>query len=259
MHFIRKIGGLILHFKMLDRKYSFALIGFFLAFSAFPQIANAAFLDFSPKTVNSSTGKTFDVIVKIDAGVDQILSTDARIIFDPKLLTVTEVLDGDYFSIAKKDCNSQPGKCYIAGIVETPGDFKTGKGDLATITFKALASGTGTISYVCNPGETARDSNIAKNVLNVTDIIECPKNGKVDIIVGGAASGVTPGGERGSDSPGFPDSSGSGSSTTTRGGTSSTSSPSALPRSGSIDTIMQIALPAGTLLFFIGLGLKLFL
>lgn len=201
----------------------------------------AAFLDFDPKTVKPKVGGAFDIKLKINAEEDEILSTDARLIFDPKLLTVTAITDGDYFSIAKKDF-SQPGKVYIAGIVETPGDFETGEGVLATITFKAVSSGVGTITVVCNPGETAKDSNIAKNVLNVTDVIDCPKNGKVDIVIGGGT--------------------GSGSSGSATGGSSSSSSksstPSALPKSGTVDDIMHVAIP-GTILLFFGLALKFLL
>lgn len=226
------------------RKNKKIILGaFFIYVTLFvlPNGARAAILDFDPKTVTGKVGSTFTVNLKIDAKTDEVLSTDARITYDPKLLSVDSITDGTYFDIPKKDA-VVPGKIYIAGIIKNPGDSKTGSGVLATITFKSLTDGTGTIGIVCNPGETAADSNIAKNELNVTDIIECTKNGSVQVTVGTGGSGS--GGSGGSGGAGSGSSGGSGGST--------------LPRSGVIDDVLQFAVP-GTMLLMFGVGLKLLL
>lgn len=204
--------------------------------------ARAAFLDFDPKSVSTKVGTTFDVKLKIDAGTDEILSTDARVIYDPKILSVEDIKDGSYFSIPKKDCTTTPGKCYIAGIIETPGDSQTGSGVLVTLTFKGIANGSDTLSIICTPGETAKDSNIAKNELNVSDIIECTKNGKVAVTVGNGvatpSATITP--------------SGGGAGNPPAGG------PSTLPRSGVVDDVLKVAVP-GAILFIFGIAVKLLL
>lgn len=223
------------------RKIVIGAFFLYVALFVLPNGARAAILDFDPKTVTGKVGTTFDVKVLIDAKAEEILSTDARITYDPKLLSVVEIKEGTYFDIPKKDA-SIPGKIYIAGIIQNPGDSKTGSGTIATITFKSLADGTGTISIVCNPGETAADSNIAKNELNVTDIIECSKNGSVQVTVGSGGSG----------------SGGSGSGGSGGSGSSGGSGGSTLPRSGVIDDVLQYAVP-GTMLLMFGVGLKLLL
>lgn len=224
---------------------SFIFVGIVVAL---PHKAHAAFLEFDPAEQKPKVGDTITAKVNIDAERDQVLSSDVRITYDAKLLQVTAIDNGSYFSIAKKDF-SKPGQIYIAGIIDTPGDFKTGKGTIATITFKVLAAGTGVLDFVCEDGETATDSNIAKNVLDVPDIIACEKNGPADIIISGTStSTITP----------SPTTRSSGSSGSSGGTTTKTSSPSALPKSGVVDDLMKAAVP-GMILFIIGISLRMLL
>lgn len=161
--------------------------------------STAATLQFSPKSQAVSLGQTFAVNVDVDAGINRILSTDAQIQFDPNQLDVVDIRDGNYFEVAKKayknlDTSSsspssalqfidKPGEIYIAGILSDPNlPPKTGRGTLATVVFRPRLAGSSTLNFVCVPGETANDSNIANQ--NAADIINCLLNGKAEINVG---------------------------------------------------------------------------
>src|SRR3989344_2687178 len=215
--------------KKMKKKIVLQMVISLVVILLYPKLVAAGFLEFSKPVVD----------VNIDAESDQVLSTDIRIIYDPKLLQVVDVKEGNYFpSVPKKDF-SQSGKIYIAALVENPGDYQSGVGTVATITFKALANGIGTLTYVCEDRQTAQDSNIAKNDLNATDVIACSQNGDSDIKIGSGSTGTGSGT--------------SGSSSTTR-----TSSPSSLPKSGIVDDFFKVAIP-GIFLLAIGVGIRLLL
>jgi len=221
-------------------------------FLCLPKASYAAFLEFDPTELRPKVGDTVNAKVNIDAEKDQVLSSDVRITYDPRLLQVVSISDGTYFSIAKKDF-SKPGVIYIAGIIDTPGDFKVGKGTIATVSFKALAAGTGVLDFVCEDNVTATDSNIAKNVLDVPDIIACEKNGPADVIISGSTTTATAPTPTAATSGG-----GSGSGTSGSGGTSNQPAPSTLPRSGVLDDVAKAAIP-GAILFLIGISLRMLL
>ena len=211
----------------------------FLAFFMLPTTVGAATLQLDPTSVKCTVSGTCTVDVVLDAGSDQILATDARLTYDSSVVDVTAIADGTYLTIGKKDF-ATAGEIYIAGIVDDPAQYKTGSGTLATITFTGKKDGTTTLSFVCKPGETATDSNIAKNDLNATDIIQCSDNGSSTISVG----------------------KGTGTTTTTTSTTSTTSSstttPTTLPRSGILDELLKFAVP-GSIMLILGIGLKFLL
>jgi hypothetical protein len=60
------------------------------------------------------------------------------------------VAAGDYFTTVTNNIAS--GKIFIAGYVGSSTPYKTGSGTLASITFKALKSGTGTLTFDCQSG-----------------------------------------------------------------------------------------------------------
>lgn len=220
----------------------YSLLTIVFAFFIFVNGVDAATLEFDPTSESAAVDEEFILDVMIDAGSDQVLASDARIIYDEQLLSVVEIADGEYFTVAKKDF-STPGTIYIAAIVQNPAEAKTGSGVIASITFKGLQNGTGTVSFVCTPGETARDSNIAKDDIDATDIIECSANVDADVVIGdgtgGGGTAVTPTG-------------------TTSGTGSSTTTPSTLPKSGMLEDLLAIAIP-GFALVFLGMGMKILL
>jgi hypothetical protein len=207
-----------------------------LIFGLSPQIthaANAASLQFSPDSLNISSGQTGDLKVNIDATGEQVRATDIYVLYDSTLLDVSSVSSGTFFPNVQNN-TSTPGKLFIGAGDPSPGSYKTNTGTIATITFKAKGDGTSNVVFDCVTGETS-ESNIYKNDLNSTDIIDCTKNNKATITSGASA--------------------GSGSTNPTAVPTTPSSEPSVLPQTGALDSINQLALP-GAMLLIIGSIIK---
>ncbi|MBI1863008.1 hypothetical protein HYS00_02730 [Candidatus Microgenomates bacterium] len=231
--------------------------------------AHAASLKFDKTTNSVTNGSTFDVQVVIDPGSEQVTSTDAWILYDKNVFTVVAVKDGTYFPIVINDTNTA-GKIYIAGLVNDPTEFKSGVGTVATITLKANANGSSNLAYECNLNQT-ETSKIIKNDINSTNIIDCGSNGQQAITVGSSGGGgggttTTP-----TSVPGVPTATSAPTMTPTITLTPSptqilpsptiasiSATPSALPQSGVIENLVNIALP-GILLVTIGGVLKVLL
>lgn len=207
----------------------------------------AAILKFDKTEFSVNTGDTFNAAVVVDPGTENILGSDAYILYDATLLEAVSVSNGTYFDSVVNSLTTA-GKAYIAGLVDDPGTSKTGVGTIATVTFKALKSGTGTLSYDCRPGASDA-SKIVKNDIDATNIIDCAGNGTASVTVAGAGS----------------TDSGTGTSTPTpttaggsSGGTGDTTTPSVLPKTGTFDNILKYSLP-GLMLVLLGGVIKLFL
>lgn len=194
---------------------------FFLCGLVFGQV-NAATLKFDKTTVTVNANETFQIAVVVDSGTEQISSTDAYVLYDATLLEAQSVAAGSFFPTVTNNITS--GKVYVAAFVDDPATFKTGSGTIATITFKALKNGSGTLSFDCPTG-----SKIVKNDLNATNIIACSQNGTSSVGVGGVAAGATT----------YP-------------------TPSVLPQTGIFDNITKAAVP-GMILIMLGGMLRLVL
>lgn len=196
------------------------------------QLSFAATLQFDPTTINTQAEQTFEVKVNVDAGSDEITSVDVYIIYDKNVVEVQSVNDGTFFNTVSKD-TSQPGRSYLAGMVDDPASSKTGSGTLATFVFKAKTNGSTTLTFDCTSGLTT-DSNITKNDLNATDIIQCDGNGRSVITVGTGSS--------------------------SNGTTQPTSTPtsSQLPKTGIFDNVLKYSIP-GAILLLIGAAAKMML
>ena len=210
-------------------------IGLLLTAAVFGQ-TQAAFLNFDKNTVSVGVGDAIDIQVMIDAGSEQISSTDAYVVYDPGLIEAQTIAPGTFFPTVVNNITS--GRLYIAGLVDDAANSKTGSGSVATITFKALTQGTGTLTYDCQPG-VYNSSKIILNDLNATNIIDCGQNGTSAITIAAAGSGT-----------GTPYTGGS--------NYGSTSSTSALPKTGVINNISKVAFP-GMILLFLGGALRLIL
>ncbi|OGK23270.1 hypothetical protein A3F58_00555 [Candidatus Roizmanbacteria bacterium RIFCSPHIGHO2_12_FULL_37_9b] len=208
------------------------LTTYFLSASVFGQ-AHGAFFNFDNASFSANTGETFDAQVIVDAGSDQITSTDAYIVYDVSLLEAQIVTPGSFFPTVINNITS--GKVYIAGLVDDPATYQTGSGTVATITFKALAQGSGTLSFDCQP-DVYNSSKIIKNDINATNVIVCSENGTASVAVGGGGTGltVTPSNFRG------------------------TITPSALPRAGVLENVNRVVVP-GMILLLIGGALRIIL
>lgn len=207
----------------------------FIPFFLFANSVEAAFLKFDQTAATVSNGATYQAQVVLDAGTDQVTSTDVWVIYDSTLLEAQTVTAGTFFPTVTN--NISPGKVYIAGLIVDPGTYKTGTGTVATITFRALKNGTGTLTYDCRT-EVSNSSKIIKNDVNATNIIVCSQNGTQTVTVG-ASSGVP-------------------TSTPAVLGSAPTAVPTALPQSGVMDNFNKLIGP-GLVLFLFGVILRLVL
>lgn len=204
------------------------IIFLFIILPSFGKIF-AATLQFDPATVTTTSGQTFDLNINVNVGSDQVTSVDAFILYNSSLFEVSSISDGTFFPTVSKD-SSQAGKVYVAAMVSDPATSKTGSGTIATVKFKAKADGTADIIFDCTQGSTT-DSNVTKNDLNATDLIQCASNGKAAVTVG--TGGVAP--------------------TNVPASTNST-----LPQSGIFDNVIKYSVPGAILLLIGGLAKLMF-
>lgn len=170
-----------LHFPLF---YLFIFIFAYL-FICFP--VQAASLKFDRGTATAAVGDTFTLDATIDAGSDQVTSTDMWILYDPVLIEAQSASPGAFFPAVTNNITS--GKIYIAGLITDPGTYKTGTGTVAKITFKALKNGTATIAYDCRV-DASNSSKVIKNAVDPVNVINCAQNGTSIITIG--AGGINP-------------------------------------------------------------------
>jgi len=214
-------------------------IGFilFLTLPSFlyANLVEAAYLKFDQATATVANGALYQAQVILDAGTDQVTSTDIWVIYDATLLEAQLVTSGTFFPTVTNNITS--GKIYIAGLIVDPGTYKTGSGTVATISFKALKNGTGTLTFDCRT-DVSNSSKIIKNDVNATNIITCSQNGTQTVTVGASTTVPT--------------------STPAVLGAVPTAVPTALPQSGIMDHFNNIMGP-GLILFLFGVVLRLIL
>ena len=150
---------------------------------------NAGFLKFDQSSYDLAVGDTFDVQIIVNPGSDQVTSVDSYVTYDSQIINATSVTEGSYFPTVLNDLTS--GKVYVAGLVDSPSDFKSGTGTVATISFEALKEGTTELVFDCN-GQATVTSKVIKNDINSTNVIECSQNGTATVTIGvGGATDTT--------------------------------------------------------------------
>jgi len=207
---------------------SICLFVFFFTCLFLVEGAQAASVRFDTATVSVSVGSTFTINAVVDAGSDQITSTDMWILYDSSLLEAESASAAAFFPAVTS--NITAGKIYIAGLVTNIGTYETGSGNVATITFKGLHNGTATISYDCR-ADVSNSTKVIKNAVDPTNIIICGQNGTSIVTIGTGAS-LTP--------TAIP--------TTVYG---SQAVPTALPQTGIMDVIPKLFIVGG---FFVIVG-----
>jgi len=219
------------HFVFL---FSFLFVFVFISLISSP--LQAASLKFDRGTVSAAAGDTFTLDATIDAGSDQVTSTDMWILYDPALLEAQSASPGAYFPAVTN--NISGGKVYIAGLITDPGTYKTGTGTVAKITFKALKNGTATITYDCR-ADASNSSKVIKNAVDPVNVINCAQNGTSIVTIG--TGGTNP--------------------TTAPQPTSlyqQQVQPTALPQSGIMDEMPKL-MTIGGILVMIGVAMRLIL
>lgn len=208
----------------------FTLLSLFLAGKT-----EAAYLKFDKSAVVTQTNVPFNLDVIVDAGTDQITSTDIWILYDPTALEAQTVTNGTFFDAVTNNITS--GKVSVTALIVNPGTYKTGSGTIATITFKALKDGTSNLTFDCRT-DVSNSSKVIKNDVNATNIIVCTQNINT-AVTAGAGGAVNP-----TSAPYTPP--------------VNPTTPPSLPNSGIVENIARYATP-GILLLMAGLMLRLVL
>ncbi len=247
--------------RAMQKVYIHVLFIFFavFAFGALAQSAHAASLDFDPTSVTANVDGTFSVKVTIDTGSDKSPSSTVIVSYDSEIIEPVSAANGTFFADSTDDEDTS-GRVSFFGFNNDPEAAKSGKGTVATITFKGVKEGTSKLEFICDSSNSSDTSTIEKDDIDATNIISCGQNGTASVTIG-AASDTTD-----TDGDGIPDTTdtdanGDGVTDSTASGALAdpdTSTVSALPRTGTLDNIAKFALPG---IFFIGIGvaLKLFL
>ena len=108
-------------------------------------------IHFADEKLDKNVGDSFDVTVAVDNARD-VVSAPFMFQYDPKLLSLDSVSSGKFWSgdgedpLLIKDVQNESGIASVR-ISRKPGSSAVaGTGTLVTLTFKALASGTATVS-----------------------------------------------------------------------------------------------------------------
>lgn len=247
--------------RAMQKVYIHVLFIFFaiFAFGALAQTANAASLDFDPTSVTANVDGTFSVKVTIDTGSEKSPSSTVIVSYDSEIIEPVSAVNGTFFADSTDDEDTS-GRVSFFGFNNDPEAAKSGKGTVATITFKGVKEGTSKLEFICDSSNSSDTSTIEKDDIDATNIISCGQNGTASVTIGAATDDDT----TDTDGDGIPDTTdtdangdGITDSTASGGLGGPESTVSALPRTGALDNIAKFALP-GILFIGIGVALKLF-
>jgi hypothetical protein len=172
------------------------LISLFLAvfYSRPTQAAAAGRLYLEPATKTVTEGESFDVYVWVDPGGAETAAVDAIINFDAVRLEAVSVDEETYFTnetlgsfqgfIPKID--NENGKISIYSYANQQNSYVTAAGKIAKIQFKAKATGTANVNFVCQAGGSGDSSVWDKEA---TDIIDCNAVGAGTYTINAASAG----------------------------------------------------------------------
>lgn len=180
----------------------------------FPVHAAAAprlYLD--PATTSVAAGSQVTIKLLIDTDGQEVVGADATLTVPEAFLEAISVTAGTFFSGLDKSINSQTGAVELHGYISADDvqEVKTGKGTVATISFKGIAPGTASLFIPCTTGATV-DANIVDETGK--DVISCTA-------VTGAVVSVT--------------------QTATAGALTPTPTPSVLPEAGGVGPTAGLA------------------
>ncbi len=203
--------------------YEITIISFFVFFLPFfTKGILAATINFDKTNISVDAEQSFSLQVNIDAGSDEIRSTDIYLNYDSNYIQAESVTEGNYFPTVTSD-TSTPGQVYIAAMVDDPAVTKTGSGTVATINFKAVKDGTTNITLNCS------SSKIIKADINATNILTCTQAVSLQVTIGGGG-----------------------------GGEVLTPTPSVLPKTGIFENLQKVAKP-GIIFLIVGAFLRILL
>jgi hypothetical protein len=132
--------------------------------SSAPKVVN---LTMSPSTVTTTANQTFTVSLNMNAGTDSVSAADIHVAFDPTKVQAQAVTAGTMLPVvlATGVFDNTLGTATIT-LGSQPTTPATGSGTVATITFKAISSGSTSVNYAV----TTQTASVGKtgNTLNST-------------------------------------------------------------------------------------------
>jgi len=141
---------------------------------ALPAPKQVCSLTLSPESGAFEVGKPFTLKIILDTADIKTSGTDARIIFNSKILEAKEITAGTIYKVyPAKLINNQKGEAVVSGIAPPGTDF-SGKGTFAEITFTPKVKGSTKVYFDFANGSTI-DSNVAG--INRGDILEVTGEG----------------------------------------------------------------------------------
>lgn len=139
-------------------------------------MTNIASFSFDPISVTTKEGDLVSIDILMHSGSSPVISADAWIAYDPKILT--PIIDkssglkpGNLFQLTDAKIIS-PGSMYIYAINQLTSKSDIANGKLATVNFKAIASGSTELSFNCDSYQK-QTSQIIKYDPALTNIINC--------------------------------------------------------------------------------------
>lgn len=135
-----------------------------------------ASLSFDPTTITVSRGDIVPVDILMYTGDDSVLSSDIWVTYDPAMITLSsvdnpEIEKGDLFTHVDAKYIS-PGKLYLYAIQNTQDAATQANGKVATVYFRAQASGQTQLRFDCVPF-AQKTSQIIRNDSSLTNVINC--------------------------------------------------------------------------------------
>lgn len=149
----------------------------------------AASLSLSPATASKAVNDTFNVDIILDTGGEAISGATAIItydttklqvqdnvsVIDPACTTSVNITPGSIFSTPLTNCVDSSASTirFDSGSL---GTAYTGRGTMATISFRALAAGNAAVNFTFNPSSTTNTSLVAA-AASPTNILTTVNNG----------------------------------------------------------------------------------
>lgn len=149
-------------FNLLNYLGSLFFVFFFFALSISRVFAASATMQFSPASGSFTIGQNFTVNVLLNTGGGRSSGTDMIVSFPADKIILTDITPGTiYNQYVGKDINNSRGLASISGIASSTSSLFSGNSTFATLSFKAIDTGTANLSFNFTKGN--------KNDTNVSD------------------------------------------------------------------------------------------
>src|SRR3989338_7955628 len=136
--------------KALSLSLFFVLM---ISFIIKPAYAATITLSLTPSTKTVTINETFTVTINLATGGASTSAADIELTFDNTKLNLIDIVPGTiYGQYIGEDIDNANGRASISGLANSTQDLFSGTGTFATLTFRAIQSGTGNVSFDFTPG-----------------------------------------------------------------------------------------------------------